>query len=217
MRIMRSWNTMHTTPYEQQRIRTLCLAGIVAVSLCAGVLIGRYSAAVFPVSSVASVPVEAKPQPVQQAKSPPAGSLAEHLSKSQGAVAAGSDKPESNRQTTTDGQTTSATPKPDASAQKQSAAVEDVRREERTVEPLEDNKIGGATILNPGANPRTRDAGKASMTVGSTDVPETQPTLSGDASPQNSECARRYASFRESDGTYQPYGSSQRRVCPLLR
>lgn len=31
------------------------------------------------------------------------------------------------------------------------------------------------------------------------------------------ECARRYASFRESDGTYQPYGSSQRRLCHLFR
>ena len=216
MRLMRSWNTMHTTPHEQQRIRTLCLAGIVAVSLCAGVLVGRYSAAVFPVSSVASVHVEAKPQPVQQAKSPPAGSLAEHLSKSQGAVAAGPDKSESNRQNTSDGEKANATPNLDASAQKQSAAFEGVRREERTVEP-EDNKVGGATILNPGADPRTRDAGKAPVTVGSTDVPETQPRLSGDASPQNSECARRYASFRESDGTYQPYGSSQRRVCPLLR
>jgi hypothetical protein len=31
------------------------------------------------------------------------------------------------------------------------------------------------------------------------------------------ECERRYASFRRSDGTYQPYGRSSRAICPLLR
>jgi hypothetical protein len=31
------------------------------------------------------------------------------------------------------------------------------------------------------------------------------------------ECERRYSSFRRSDGTYQPYGSRPREVCPLLR
>lgn len=30
-------------------------------------------------------------------------------------------------------------------------------------------------------------------------------------------CERRYASFRRSDGTYQPYGRSSRELCPLLR
>jgi len=31
------------------------------------------------------------------------------------------------------------------------------------------------------------------------------------------ECESRYASFRRSDGTYQPYGRYSRQVCPLLR
>jgi hypothetical protein len=31
------------------------------------------------------------------------------------------------------------------------------------------------------------------------------------------ECERRYASFRHGDGTYQPYGSRSREVCPFLR
>jgi len=31
------------------------------------------------------------------------------------------------------------------------------------------------------------------------------------------ECERRYSSFRRSDGTYQPYGSRPRELCPLLR
>ena len=31
------------------------------------------------------------------------------------------------------------------------------------------------------------------------------------------ECERRYASFRRSDGTYQPYGRISREVCPFLR
>lgn len=31
------------------------------------------------------------------------------------------------------------------------------------------------------------------------------------------ECESRYASFRRSDGTYQPFGRSSRQVCPLLR
>ena len=31
------------------------------------------------------------------------------------------------------------------------------------------------------------------------------------------ECKSRYASFRRSDGTYQPFGRSSRQVCPFLR
>ncbi len=31
------------------------------------------------------------------------------------------------------------------------------------------------------------------------------------------ECESRYASFRRSDGTYQPFGRSTRQMCPLLR
>jgi hypothetical protein len=31
------------------------------------------------------------------------------------------------------------------------------------------------------------------------------------------ECERRYASFRRSDGTYQPFNSRSRELCPLLR
>lgn len=31
------------------------------------------------------------------------------------------------------------------------------------------------------------------------------------------QCKSRYASFRRSDGTYQPFGRSSRQVCPLLR
>jgi len=31
------------------------------------------------------------------------------------------------------------------------------------------------------------------------------------------ECESRYASFRRSDGTYQPFGRSSRQVCPFLR
>jgi hypothetical protein len=31
------------------------------------------------------------------------------------------------------------------------------------------------------------------------------------------ECERRYASFRRSDGTYQPYGDRPRELCPMLR
>ena len=31
------------------------------------------------------------------------------------------------------------------------------------------------------------------------------------------ECESRYASFRRSDGTYQPFGRNSRQVCPFLR
>jgi hypothetical protein len=37
----------------------------------------------------------------------------------------------------------------------------------------------------------------------------------GDAAA-STECGRRFASFRRSDGTYQPYGSRTRVVCPYL-
>ncbi len=217
---------MDNTPYEQQRARASCLAGIVAVSLCAGAIVGRYSAVVFPVSSVGSVSAESKPHPAQQTASQPVGSLAEHLNLKSQDVVAGKDKPDTSGQKANGAskpedsqkavQQTTDSPKPNEPARTQSAAVENVPSEPAVEQP-EENKVGGATVLNPGANQRTRDTRKAPESVSRNDVSETQPSLSGNASPQNAECARRYASFRESDGTYQPYGSAQRKVCPLLR
>jgi hypothetical protein len=215
---------MHNTPYEQRRVRALCLAGIVAVSACAGVLIGRYSTVVFPLSSGASVAAQSKPQPARQTATQPARSLAEQLNqRSQEIAAAGKEKINDNNQPASDGQKASGAPKTDhgqtadSPAPRQSAAVESLQKSESAVEPPEDNKIGGATVLNPGAKQQTRDARKVPDTVSQSDTPDAQTRVSGEGSPQISECARRYASFRESDGTYQPYGSSQRRVCPLLR
>lgn len=202
---------MPETPYEQRRARAFCLAGIVVISACAGVLIGRYSAVVFPISTAAQSSAEPRPQPSQHATNQSAGSLAEQLNRKSQEVAAGKDSPKTSAEPITGG------PKTDDPAQKQSAAVEDAQTYRPAAEQPEDNKVGGATILNPGANQRTRDAGQLTDNVGRNDAPDTQPKPSGDSSPQNSECARRYASFRESDGTYQPYGSSQRKVCPLLR
>lgn len=216
---------MHNTPYEQRRARALCLAGIVAVSACAGVLIGRYSTVVFPLSSGASIAAEPKPQPAQQTAIQPARSLAEQLDqRSQDiATAAGKEKIEANIRPASDIQKAGNTPKTDGGqtangpAPRQSAAVESLQKSEPAIEPPEDSKIGGATVLNPGAKQQTRDGGKAADAVSQSDTPDAQARVSGDGSPQSSECARRYASFRESDGTYQPYGSSQRKVCPLLR
>lgn len=214
---------MHDTPYEQQRARTLCLTGIVAVSLCAGALIGRYSAVVFPILSVAGVPAESRPQPAQHAATRSFGSLAEHLNpKSPEGAVAGEDRPNNAHQNTTVHETGSTHqkadgPKTEAPTHKQSAAAENVETGGQTTEQPEESKIGGATILNPEANQRARDARKMPESMSRSDTAETQPKLSGDASPANSECARRYASFRESDGTYQPYGSGQRKTCPLLR
>ncbi len=220
---------MDNTPYEQQRARTYCLVAIVAVSLCAGGIVGRYSAMILPVSNAASVSAESKQQPARPVASQPARSLAEHLNLKPQNVVAGKDKPDIDSQKTSDGpkaddaQKASANqatdgPKPNEPARTQSAAVENVQAEnvknEPAVEQPEDNKVGGATVLNPDANQRMREARKM---PDRNDVSEMQPSLSTDNGPQNAQCARRYASFRESDGTYQPYGSAQRRVCPLLR
>lgn len=213
---------MHNTPYEQRRARALCLAGIVAVSACAGVLVGRYSTVVFPLSSGVSIAAEPKPKPAQQTAIQPARSLAEQLNqRSQEITAAGKEKINDDSRPANDGQKASGAPKTDdgqttdSPAPKQSAAVESLQKGEMATEPTEDNKVGGATVLNPGANRQTPDPRNAPNTV--SDTPDAQTRVSGGGSPQISECARRYASFRESDGTYQPYGSSQRKVCPLLR
>jgi hypothetical protein len=212
---------MLETPYEQRRARAFCLAGLVAVSVCAGVLVGRYSAVVFPISSVASVPAESKPQPADHAASQqPVGSLAEHLNlKSRLASDPGKNQADSDRRKASESRQSSAqqpadSQKADQPTQKQSAAVENIERHGQPAEEPEESKVGGATILNPDTGERARDA---------TTMPdrnralEERPRTSGDATPLNSECARRYASFRESDGTYQPYGSAPRKVCPLLR
>jgi hypothetical protein len=213
---------MLETPYEQRRARAFCLAGLVAVSVCAGVLVGRYSAVVFPISSVASVPAESQPQPAEHATSQqPVGSLAEHLNlKSPLASDPGKNQTDSDRQRTSDGPQSSTqrpaeSQKADQPTQKQSAAVESVERHEQVAEQPEESKVGGATILNRDAGERARDA-RTMPDHGRNQTLEARPRILGDANPLNSECARRYASFRESDGTYQPYGSAQRKVCPLL-
>jgi hypothetical protein len=72
----------------------------------------------------------------------------------------------------------------------------------------------GVTLLNPGkvdAGPDGQDLGRRG--------PET-PAFDravGAASPTAQECERRYSSFRQSDGTYQPFGGGPRVRCPLLR
>jgi hypothetical protein len=210
---------MLDTPYEQRRARALCLAGIVAVSLCAGALLGRYSAVVFPIASVASVPAEARPQPAQHAASRSGRSLAEHLNLK--SPAAGEGRLDNTHQNTTVHETgstpqTAGGPKTEDSTQKQSLATENIEKDGQTSEQP-DSKVSGATILNPEASQRAPDARKMPDSMSPRDIAETQLKLSGDTSPANSECARRYASFRESDGTYQPYGSAHRKVCPLLR
>lgn len=78
-----------------------------------------------------------------------------------------------------------------------------------TDKPSKGNVVLGATVINAGSARPTFDLEKGPAA--------TNHEFSGAATASNGECARRYASFRESDGTYQPHNSIQRRRCPLLR
>jgi hypothetical protein len=91
--------------------------------------------------------------------------------------------------------------------------------------------VAGATIINAGAaegKAAARDASqnppstKSARPEGSTEADLDQPdrqTASERIADESliARCARRYASFRASDGTYQPYDGGPRKLCALLR
>ena len=78
-------------------------------------------------------------------------------------------------------------------------------------EQAQDPATHGARLVNPGAGGVNSAAAAArSLTVSD----ETKSTLPEDLLDQ---CARRYASFRRSDGTYQPLDGGPRKRCALLR
>jgi hypothetical protein len=90
-------------------------------------------------------------------------------------------------------------------------------REARNVpsepEQADNDVVLGATVINSGsALPDTKSERNRAGTRREQSDAENARDDAG-----STECARRYASFRESDGTYQPYNSPQRRPCPLLR
>jgi hypothetical protein len=87
-------------------------------------------------------------------------------------------------------------------------------RETRNVPAQTDSDVVlGATVINSGSARPATNAEKDRAGNGPKQLDAANERNNGGIM----ECARRYASFRESDGTYQPYNSSQRRPCPLLR
>jgi hypothetical protein len=98
-------------------------------------------------------------------------------------------------------------------------------------EPTGEETFGGATIINAGAAEKTatQDARSPSQPVArpAPSEPDAGRALdqpNRDSSPERTadenllaRCAKRYSSFRASDGTYQPYDGGPRKLCSLLR
>lgn len=109
-----------------------------------------------------------------------------------------------------------------AAHDKQAAAVQDEQKVPET--------HAGATIINAGAASKP-SASRNAPASPATEAPNSN--VAADRSPDRSDadvapgrsadqetlerCARRYASFRASDGTYQPYDGGTRKLCSLLR
>lgn len=204
---------MDGSTYEDvRRARVACLAGIVVISVAAGFLGGRVSAWLIPPGGSPSLstslgqvapepPTQQAVQSTQDRKDDKSAETAPRETATRADDALQTGPAESAKGD--DGPRTAGQEPPDGAQRVESADQSADRSEER--------RVYGATVVNAGS---TR-AGSALREdrAASKPMQERSDAAGGSAT----ECARRYASFRESDGTYQPYGSSQRRRCPLLR
>jgi hypothetical protein len=193
--------------YEDvRRARVACLTGIVIISVGAGFLGGRISAWLIPPGGSPSLSTSLG----QVAPEPPARQAAQSTQerkddKSAEAAPRADDAPQ-----TGPAESAKVDAGPRISGQEPPNAAQRVESAEQSADRSEERRVYGATVVNAGSTRAGRAWQEDSAT--SKSIQERS-----DASGSITECARRYASFRESDGTYQPYGSSQRRRCPLLR
>jgi hypothetical protein len=187
-----------STYQDARRARIVCLTGIVIISVGLGFLGGRVSAWLVPIGgsslSTSLGQVAAAPprqHPAQSTEERKENKPAERAVRADDAAQAAPDK----RPNEPDG-TASAGGAPQDRAQGMGT---------------EERRVFGATVVNAGAASPGAELRKDRAAPGQSQK------RSDTAERSTSECARRYASFRESDGTYQPYDSSERRPCPLLR
>jgi hypothetical protein len=196
--------------------RTLAVLVLVMSGWGVGFLAGRMSAWLFPVDGPRSASVQTvspsgpgapvarppsaapavdgkvKVTPAQPATSPDAPAARKSLSPQMQAAVPPKTVDSANASTSVP------LPSPD-SAQQKEVREPDAQPERR-----------GVLLVQPewtSADPQVRRSGRSGSDEGAGEVDE--------AALQ--ECERRYASFRRSDGTYQPYNRNFRERCPFLR
>ena len=184
------------SPYKDvRRARVVCLTGIVIISVGLGFVGGRVSAWLIPIGGNSSLStslgqVAADPprrHPVQSDEGRKANKSTETVVRADDAIQVAPEKSSNEHDGTARAEET-----PDRA------------QGSKIAEWPEERRLFGATVVNAGSELQKDRAASGQE-------------RSDTADSSTAACARRYASFRESDGTYQPYDSSQRRRCPLLR
>lgn len=180
------------------QLRALGAIALLLAGWGMGFLSGRLSAWVFPVEPATTAAQPAKPAPeAVPAASKSADTSTAKLQAETRALSPPAPPAEVNR---------SAGPVP---AERPKSDAGDVQGPVDT--PPDVNAPAPARILNPDNS--TPDAVQRQAEAVS--EPSDAPDLGSEE--QIAACERRFASFRRSDGTYQPYGSRGRQLCPLLR
>lgn len=208
-----SW---YTTDDAMRARRVVAALVLVAAGWTTGFFAGRMSAWVFPVTEpdtpaltavLDKTPQRFAPNPLPNAEPPPAPRVEEK----QAMVAKQPEPPAAPEQ-----------PQPDVTvlnknaAQQPSPQTGDDRR--TTVTPDEGDRVEA-----PRNDARVAETNTGRAPDRRTTRPDDQRRVSAMDDSQAfdaasvAECESRYASFRRSDGTYQPFGRSTRQVCPLLR
>ncbi|MFM9849387.1 MAG: BA14K family protein [Hyphomicrobiaceae bacterium] len=190
---------MHgSTRAEERRARIVSLTGVVIISVGLGFLGGRVSAWLVPIGgnslSTSLGHVTAEPlgrRPFQSTEERKENKPAETAVRASSTTQAALEK----RANEHDGTASAGEKSPD-----HAQGLE-------TAERPEERRVFGATVVNAGSASPGRELREDRAAPGQ--------ERADTAERSTIECARRYASFRESDGTYQPFGSSQRRRCPL--
>jgi hypothetical protein len=210
-----------------QRMRIVAAVALLCAGWAVGFFSGRMSAWLFPVTDTQVVVMQKAPEPAtptRAAEVPPAAPAA--------ASAQTEPRPRAapGTQSTASAQESPAPTAPAAKKDGDNAGTRLVESEAESnaVQP-ENTPQSKVTVINPDADKRapTIAKGPARNRDDTEPVPREPSRLADDHRPAYGfqasgqaaimECERRYNSFRRSDGTYQPYNSSSRERCPLLR
>lgn len=200
------------TQVHTRRARTVAALVLVAAGWSVGFLAGRMSAWLIPVDTASVVEKRGPSQDVASASpagpaAPPANATSRTASTPD--PAAPSDAGDGKGRTKSEAVSAGGRDDKRAAQGVVAAAPERAQTpkgaESASAEPKADEPE--VTLLNPdwkGAKEDAAQSGRAS-------------TRESADQTGIAECERRYASFRRSDGTYQPYGRSSRETCPFLR
>ena len=226
-----SYRSEFTWVPDEDRAQRMRIVGAVAL-LCAGWAVGffsgRMSAWLFPVADLQAVVMQKAPEPtppLRAAEKSPAPAVA--------AIETAPPVPtDSETQSTAAALKTPLAQSSPAKSGGDGVGARPVGDEPatRAVQP-EDAAQHKVTVLNPDAakakpapvakepTPSPKDRQPAARDPAAQVDDLSRPTYGYQSTGQAAimECERRYNSFRRGDGTYQPYNSPTRELCPLLR